>query len=435
MNGQIWLQKYKAKINRPLRKKLLQSYITGSKAVSIPVIIQFKQKLTSDRVQSLQKYVGSDSLPIRRHLPLLNSVASKVSVNCLKRMCGWEGVSKIYLDGIKRTSLYIATPSIGSTAVQRKKGLTGKGINIAIIDTGVFPHPDLTRPVNRIVAFKDWINQRKRPYDDNGHGTHVAGDAAGNGWMSKGKYKGPAPEAGIVGVKVLDREGSGYDSTIIKGIEWCIKNRKRLKLRILSMSFGGSVNTAWEDDPLCQAVEKAAKAGLIVVIAAGNSGPGRSTIESPGNSPSAITVGAVDDRRSLVQADDRITWYSSRGPARGGGTKPDLVAPGETIISLRAPRSLLDRELPYLRVGKGYFTLSGTSMSTPIVSGAAAQLLQRNPLLSPKQVKTILKRNAFRLRLGSNTEGSGEINVRFLARTPMFPRKCLRKARSITYKQ
>ncbi|MDQ0191676.1 serine protease AprX [Paenibacillus wynnii] len=349
-------------------------------------------------------------------------MSSKVSVHCLKRMCSWDGVKKIYLDGIKKTSLYIATPSIGSTVVQKKKGLTGKGINIAIIDTGVYPHPDLTRPVNRIVAFKDWVNHKKRPYDDNGHGTHVAGDAAGNGWVSKGKYKGPAPKAGIVGVKVLDKDGNGFDSTIIKGIEWCISNRKRLKLRILSMSFGGPMTSPCKDDPLCQAVEKAVKAGLIVVVAAGNSGPGRRTIESPGNSPLAITIGAVDDRRTLVQADDRITSFSSRGPTLDGRIKPDIVAPGETIISLRAPCSQLDREFPFLRIGKKYFVLSGTSMSTPIVSGAAAQLLQCNPSLSPKQVKEKLKRNTFRLKLGPNTGGSGEINVRFLQGNKRHPK-------------
>ncbi|QWU17938.1 serine protease AprX [Paenibacillus sophorae] len=299
-------------------------------------------------------------------------------------------------------------------SVQREKGLTGKGINIAVLDTGVFPHPDLIRPANRIIAFKDFINHRQRPYDDNGHGTHVAGDAAGNGWSSKGKYKGSAPEAGIVGVKVLDRNGSGYDSTIIKGIEWCVAHKKRLKLRILSLSLGGPINSSYKDDPLCQAVEQAVKAGLTVVIAAGNGGPGYGTIESPGNSPSAITVGAVDDRRTLPQADDRIAWFSSRGPARFGENKPDLIAPGETIISLRSPRSKLDRELPYQRISKHYFVMSGTSMSTPIVSGAAAQLLQSNPSLSPSQVKTLLKKNTFRLKLNTNTAGSGEINVRFL---------------------
>ncbi|MNI46894.1 Serine protease AprX [compost metagenome] len=283
-----------------------------------------------------------------------------------------------------------------------------------MLDTGVFPHPDLVRPVNRIVAFKDFVNHRKRPYDDNGHGTHIAGDAAGNGWSSKGKYKGPAPEAGIVGVKVLDINGDGYDSTIIKGIEWCIAEKKRLKLRILSMSFGGPVNTSCKDDLLCQAVDKAVQAGLTVVIAAGNSGPGRKTIESPGINPAAITVGAVDDRRTLTQKDDRITFYSSRGPTPCGKIKPDITAPGESVISLRAPGSQLARRFPYMRIGKQYFVLSGTSVSTPIVSGAAAQLLQSCPSLTPGQVKARLKRNAFRLGLKPNTAGSGEINMRFL---------------------
>jgi serine protease AprX len=180
------------------------------------------------------------------------------------------------------------------------------------------------------------------------------------------------------------------------------------------MSLGGPVNTVCSDDPLCQAVEKAVRAGLVAVIAAGNSGPGRRTIESPGSAPSAITVGAVDDHRSIRQADDSVMWYSSRGPARGGRSKPDLVAPGETIVSLRAPGSVLDREYPYLRVGHDYFILSGTSISTPLVSGAAAQLLQRYPSLSPRQVKAALKKNAFRLGLGPNVAGSGIVNVRFL---------------------
>lgn len=414
MDGQSWLQTYAAKMNRPLRKKVQQLHAESNNPPAIRVIIQLKHSVTPARLNALQQHISPSTLPIIRRLPLINSVSSKVSMRCLERMCSWKGIGKIYLDGIKKTSLYIATPSIGSMAVRRKTGLTGKGINIAVIDTGVYPHPDLTRPVNRIVAFKDWIHGRQKPYDDNGHGTHIAGDCAGNGWKSKGKYRGPAPEAGIVGVKVLDRQGSGFDSTIIKGIEWCILHRKRLKLRILSMSFGGAVNIVCSDDPLCQAVEKAVRAGLVAVIAAGNSGPRRRTIESPGSAPSAITVGAVDDHRSIRQADDSVMWYSSRGPARGGRSKPDLVAPGETIVSLRAPRSTLDREYPYLRVGTDYFILSGTSISTPLVSGAAAQLLQRNPSLSPRQVKETLKRNAFRLGLGANIAGSGIVNVRFL---------------------
>ncbi|CQR54819.1 S8 family peptidase [Paenibacillus riograndensis] len=414
MREKLWVKQYASKMNRPLRNEIRKTFHSGKSSAALPVIVQFKHKITPSRMLALHKHLGAHSFAIKHRIPMLNALSSRVSVNCLKRLCCWEGVHKVHLDHIKSISLDIATPSIGAAAVQSKRGLTGKGINIAVLDTGVFPHPDLVRPVNRIVAFKDFVNHRKRPYDDNGHGTHITGDAAGNGWSSRGKYRGPAPEAGIVGVKVLDINGDGYDSTIIKGIEWCIAEKKRLKLRILSMSFGGPISTSCRDDLLCQAVEKAVQAGLTVVIAAGNSGPGRKTIESPGISPAAVTVGAVDDRRTLPQKDDRITFYSSRGPTPCGKIKPDLVAPGESVISLRAPGSQLARNFPYLRIGKQYFVLSGTSVSTPIVSGAAAQLLQSCPSLTPRQVKARLKRNAFRLGLKPNTAGSGEINMRFL---------------------
>ncbi|MBP2113019.1 S8 family peptidase [Paenibacillus silagei] len=417
-----WVRRHAAKLNRPLKHKIRSAYSTSAANAAIPVIIQFRQPITPAGLRELRTHLGRHVLPVKHHLRLHQAVASQVSLKCLEHVCRWNGVHKVYLDGIKKATLNIATPSIGATAVRRSRGLTGKGINIAVLDTGVYPHPDLTRPVNRILAFKDYINHRKCPYDDNGHGTHITGDAAGNGWSSRGKYQGPAPEAGIVGIKVLDKYGDGYDSTIIKAIEYCITRRKKLKLRILSMSFGGPVAPHVKDDLLVQAVEKAVKAGLTVVIAAGNAGPRRRTIESPGISPSAITVGAVNDRRTLTQKDDRIAVYSSRGPAPGGKVKPDLVAPGDSVISLRAPGSQLVRELPRNKVGKRYFKLSGTSISTPIVSGAAAQLLQLRPCLTPRQVKLLLKRNAFPLRLKPNTGGSGEIDVRFLKRR-CFPKK------------
>lgn len=384
--------------------------------------------MTPALLRRLRCRLGSDALPKHRRLPLINAVRLRVTMKGLRCMCSLKSIGKIYLDGIKKASLDFATPSIGSTALQKKRGLTGKGIRIAVLDTGVYPHPDLTRPVNRIVAFKDFVGCRKCPYDDNGHGTHVAGDAAGNGWMSKGKYRGPAPKAGIVAVKVLNRFGNGSDSTIIKGIEWCIANRKRLKLRILSMSLGGPAPGSLKDDPLSQAVEKAVRAGLVAVVAAGNEGPLPRTIDSPGNAPSAITVGAVDDRRTVREADDTPTFFSSRGPSRNGSKKPDLVAPGEAIISLRSPGSFLDRSLPWLRVGKGYFTLSGTSMSTPIVSGAVAQLLQKKPCLTPAQVKKTLKKHAFPLKYGMNTVGSGVIDMRFLLKPS---RRCRAKKRRL----
>lgn len=415
------------KMNTALRLKLRGPQRRKSRSATIPVIVQLKGGSGSTRIHAVRLGLGRCHFPVVRRLPLIGAVSSKVSPLGLKRLCARPDVRKVYLDGRKSVSLNIATPAIGSTAVKRRRGLTGRGVHIAILDTGLYPHPDLTRPVNRIVAFKDFVNGRKRPYDDNGHGTHIAGDAAGNGFSSCGKYAGPAPAAGIVAVKVLDEEGFGYDSDIIKGIEWCVANRKRLKLRILSLSLGGPALAPCADDPLCQAVEKAVKAGLLVTVAAGNAGPGRDTLESPGTSPAALTVGAADDRRTVTQRDDIITRFSGRGPVRRGRRGPDLVAPGESVVSLRAPGSLLDMEMPYARVGRRYFTLSGTSISTPMVAGAAAQLLQRYPGLCPKRIKHVLKRTAFSLGWSPAAQGRGEINVRFLLKRPPSPCRCRTK--------
>ncbi|REK75549.1 S8 family peptidase [Paenibacillus paeoniae] len=431
MNSLTWLNRNSSLIHRPLRLKVRKLNPRAAQSTTFHVIVQFKNKLSAARIRALRKRLGNSPLPVTHRLHVLDSIASRVTMTGLRRMCGCKEVRCVYLDGIKKLSLNVVTPSIGSTAVQRQKRLTGKGINVAFIDTGLYPHPDLTHPTNRIVAFKDLIGRRKRPYDDNGHGTHVAGDIAGNGWSSRGKYRGPAPNAGIIAVKAFNRSGDAYDSTIIKALEWCIRNRRRLNLRILSLSFGGPLFSQCSEDPLCQAIEKAVKAGIVVVVAAGNAGPRRRTIESPGNAPSAITVGAVDDRGNLSQAGDLITYYSSRGPTSGGRIKPDLVAPGERVISLRAPGSKQDRKFPNLRVGRRYFVMSGTSVSAPIVAGAAAQLLQKNPSLTPKQVKAILKRNAFRLGLKPNTGGSGEIDMRFLlGRKRKHKRPYKRPARS-----
>ncbi len=394
--------------NGKMNHSLIKRAAASSRSKSIPVIIQFRKGgKGASRLRELRVQVD-------KQLPLMHAVAAKVSKRMLERICRCKHIKKIYLDGRKKAALQVATPSVGSAIVRKRLGLTGRGVAIAVLDTGVYPHPDLVRPRNRIAAFRDFVNRRRKPYDDNGHGTHCAGDAAGNGRMSKGTYVGPAPRADIVGVKVLDRGGYGFDSTIIQGIDWCIRNRRRLNIRVLNLSLGGPAERTCANDPLCQAVEKAVRAGIVVIASAGNSGPRRGTIESPGISPSAITVGSVDDRRTVTQKDDRISRFSSRGPARGGRKKPDLVAPGERIVSLRSPGSLLDRSRPGQRVGKGYFTLSGTSMSSPLVAGAVAQLLQRRPGLSPRQVKRLLQNGAFPLNAKRSAMGRGELNLRFL---------------------
>ncbi|GAA3407244.1 serine protease AprX [Paenibacillus hodogayensis] len=385
---------------------------------TIRVIIEFDRKPTRQCVESVKRGLKPHArhFHVLRRMTRLQAMSARISLAGLRRLCCHRNVTRVHLDRKVRVTLNVATPSVGASELQ-KQGIGGKGVTIAVIDTGAYPHPDLTKPVNRIKAFKDFVNGRKKPYDDNGHGTHVAGDAAGNGYSSKGKYRGPADKAKLVIVKAFGSDGEADSSDVIAAVDWVLRNRKKYGIRVLNMSFGSPGFARCSDDPVCRAAERAWKAGLVVVAAAGNSGPGKGTIESPGISPLLLTVGAVDDRGTVLQADDRVAAFSSRGPAPGGRVKPDLSAPGVNIVSLRAPGSVLDIGDPSARVGKSYFRMSGTSMATPIVSGGVAELLQRYPRLKPSRVKQLLKANATRLRsYSSNAQGQGELNVRFIAK-------------------
>ncbi len=283
------------------------------------------------------------------------------------------------------------------------------------MDTGIYPHQDLS---GRVIEFKDFIKNKTAPYDDNGHGTHCAGDAAGNGAASEFRYAGPAPEANLIGVKVLNKNGSGSLETIMQGIEWCIQyneNNPIKKIDIISMSLGSTAQTYTNEneDPMVKIVEEAWTAGIVVCVAAGNDGPEARTISSPGISNQVITVGALDDRdTSGTKKDDDIASFSSRGPTLYGDPKPDIVAPGVNIVSLRSPNSSLDRQQKANRVGRYYFVLSGTSMATPICAGVVALIKQSKPDASPQEVKDILKSGADLWRdRDPNTYGAGYINA------------------------
>ncbi|WP_158289460.1 S8 family peptidase [Paenibacillus flagellatus] len=378
------------------------------------ILLEVDRRPSRGWVESLKRGFASRGyrFQVLRRMPRLRLVSAIVSIPCLRTLCRHRRVTRVHLDRKVRVRLNVATPSVGASALQ-SRGSTGKGVAIAIIDTGVYPHPDLTKPVNRIAAFRDFVGGRTKPYDDNGHGTHVAGDAAGNGFSSKGKYRGPASGAKLVVAKAFDRNGEGNSSDIVAAIDWVLRVRKKYGIRVVNMSFGLPGVSRCSDDPICRAAERAWRSGLVVVASAGNDGPGPRTVTSPGISPLLLTVGAVDDRRTVRQADDRVAAFSGRGPIAGGRTKPDLTAPGVGIVSLRAPGSAIDRDDPSARVGARYFKLTGTSMAAPIVAGGAAQLLQKRPRLSPAGVKRLLKRGAFRLKAPRNAQGSGELDLRF----------------------
>lgn len=282
------------------------------------------------------------------------------------------------------------------------KGFTGKGQTIAVIDSGIFPHADLK---DRIVGWVDFAEGKKKPTDKYGHGTHVAGLAAGSGTKSGGGIKGVAPEANLVGVRI----GSIADA--IKALHWVIENKDELGISVVNMSLGDVPSQGWKNDPWAQATQLAIDAGLTVVVSAGNEGPNSGTIATPGILPGAITVGAIDDNGTLDPGDDLLTRFSSRGPSYDGLAKPDVVAPGKRIFSTLAPSSSFD--VPdFPKADGGYFAISGTSQSTPQVAGLVAILKQANPKLSQADLQGILKESAYHYpNLDASAVGAGLVQA------------------------
>jgi serine protease AprX len=324
------------------------------------------------------------------------------------------------LDGAARAS----SPGIlevGAPEAWRQLGVTGKGVGVAILDSGIAPHPDLA---GRIVAAVDFTGGNTSgalvpPSDPGGHGTHVAGLVGGDGAASGGAYAGVAPGANLIDVRVIGASGSTNVSTLIAGMQWVLAHRADYNIRVVNLSAGGPATTSYRDDPLASAAEVLVFSGITVVVSAGNHGPLERTITSPGTDPYVITVGGIDDSGTATIVDDALTLWSSRGVTPVDGlAKPDVVAPGRKIVSLRSPGSTLDLALPDRLVAgldplvPAYFRLSGTSMAAPEVSGVVALMLEGTPTLTPAQVKARLMGTAIALPFGSpETTGSGMVSA------------------------
>ena len=258
----------------------------------------------------------------------------------------------------------------------------GAGLTVAVLDSGVAPDLDLG---NRILASVSFAGASVLP-DPGGHGTHIAGIVAGSGQRSAGQFVGMAPAANVVDVRVLDANGNGRLSSVLRGIEWVLAHSAQYNIRVINLSLGAPPAPTYRADLLSGAVEIAWKRGIVVVVASGNDGPAGGSVQSQGIDPYVITVGATDDQGTLSLADDMLAWFSSWGKPTGGQPKPDLVAPGRRLVSIRVPGSTLDGLLADHRVtatnGSSYFRLTGTSQATAVVSGAAALMLAQQPTLT-----------------------------------------------------
>ena len=365
----------------------------------------------------------ADQVDAVAHLPYVRAIVSDEPV-----------VGADYASTMDITNLSIG---LAELPAPWQGGPTGAGVTVAVIDSGIADHPDLGgKRTSRLLAFVDFTKGKNNPYDDAGHGTFVAGLIAGDGTaslpteqggMSTQQFRGVAPAADIVALKVLDKFGNGKASDVIAAIQWAIDHKSEYNIRVLNISVGGDIPGPTTDDPMAKAVEAAWKAGIVVVCAAGNEGGfGQGGVLSPGNDPYVVTVGALDTKQTATTNDDTVCTYSSQGPTLFDEfAKPDLVAPGNRLVSLRVPASFIDRTWPENRipvssyvaqapawVHPAYFKLSGTSTAAPVVAGVAALLIQQDPSLTPDDVKARLMAGATPLPGAAPlAEGAGAVDV------------------------
>ena len=259
----------------------------------------------------------------------------------------------------------------GALTMSKDSGLTGEGVNICIMDTGVNPHSDLSIPKDRIVHFVDLVNGEKFPYDDNGHGTFVAGIAVGNGVLSGRRIRGVAPNANVVGLKVIEKDGESGTFKILDGMQWLFDNFRTYGIRVVCMSFGA--DPLEFADPLKIGAEMLSRSGLIVVAASGNSG--ENNLKSPAISDEVISVGAVDN-------DCNVAEFTSRG-IYDGKKRPDVYAKGVNVRGTKA--------------GGAYSFMTGTSASAPYVAGACCLLCEKYRGITPKQAKSVILSTAKRI--------------------------------------
>lgn len=276
------------------------------------------------------------------------------------------------------------------------KGYFGEKVGVAILDTGIYLHPDFG---DRVVCFRDYINGRTTPYDDNGHGTHIAGIMGGSGSASDGKYMGIAPRCHFIIIKILDRKGNGNTQNVVESIKWLVEKKEQYNIRIMNISIGMVLEAeSAERKNLLQAVEYAWDNGIAVVAAAGNNGPEENSVTVPGISRKIITVGCYDDTREQIGMSRLKPDYSGQGPTDSCIVKPELVVPGTNVISCSA-------------FSKSYIKKSGTSMAAPMVSGGIALLLSKYPSFSPAEIKLRLYERAEDMGLPTSKQGWGMVDI------------------------
>jgi len=368
-------------------------------------------------------------------LDIINGQVLELPSRVIRQLERHPDIFRVHYDRPAGKENYRTAVTVGAASVRSYLGYTGAGVGVAVIDSGIAAwHDDLTGafdPVKfpygnqRVTKFVDFDKGQTLPYDDNGHGSHVAGIVAGNGYDSYGYKRGIAPDASLIVLKVLDANGVGTISKIIQALNWIKNNHAAYNIRVVNMSVGARITESYWTDPLTLATKALVDEGIVVVGASGNFGKNAAGnlqyggIAAPSNAPWMLTVGATSTMGTLSRSDDVMAGFSSAGPTFiDFDSKPDLVAPGTGTVSMAALGSTFYVNKASALVGgkwdlgfKPYLALSGTSMAAPVVSGTVALMLQANPTLTPNLVKAILQYTA-QSYPGYNTlrQGAGFLN-------------------------
>ena len=410
--GSVQAEPRGARLSSDLRARL-----AAADSTAVDVIVAG----TPERIADLASRHG---LSVKKALK--TGAVLTASPAALASLAADESADAVSADADVQSQMAVTTETTGAEAawaglITQLGETTGRGVGVAIIDSGIAAHRALA---GRVVVNLDFTGSRGRGTDLYGHGTHIAGIVAARGFGGANEAaSGMAPGAHLLNLKVLKGDGTGKVSDVIEAIDWAIDNRQQYGIRVLNLSLGMAPTQSYRDDPLCQAVERAARAGLVVVASAGNYGQtadGKTvlgSVTSPGTSPFAITVGALRTQGTADPTDDVVAPWSSRGPTMVDHiVKPDLVAPGSRILSTAAAGGALMKQFPDRLVdGPGrndYFAMSGTSMSAAVVSGAVALLLESKPTLTPLLVKLALQGSAqFLANDGLVAAGAGRLDL------------------------
>lgn len=394
---------------------------------SSQVIVRAVDDVSPASLVSIVQGVGGTIL---RTLPLINAQVVELPNAALVVTASSPLVARISLDRLIVGAMERTGATVRATAVHEQLGYDGSGVGIAIIDSGVTTwHDDLATPAGaqRVHHFVDFVNGRANAYDDYGHGSHVAGIVAGNGFDSSGRRSGIAPGAELVVLKVLDASGHGHIGDVIAALDYVVTNKDALNVRVVNLSVATGVYESYDTDPLTLAAKRAVEVGVVIVAAAGNRGRNANGhdayggVTAPGNAPWVLTVGASSHMGTSDRRDDTMAVFSSRGPgAVDYAAKPDVVAPGVGIESLSDPDSAFyTSKSAYLLSGTvptsylPYLSLSGTSMAAPVVTGTVALMLEANPALTPNVVKAILQYTSQVYgQYDPLTQGAGFINAK-----------------------